>query len=83
MPGENCCIFGCGTCRREKGVSIWKLPTPNTPARAKWREELLRIITRDRVVDENFKRKRDNDTLYICQKHFADKDCYICKYLKN
>ena len=81
MPGENCCIVGCGTSRREKNVGIWKLPTPSTPARAKWREELLRIITRDRVVDDDFKRLRDKDRLHICQKHFADKDCYICKYI--
>ena len=25
MPGDNCSVFGCGTCRRTKGVVIWKL----------------------------------------------------------
>ena len=26
MPGENCAVFGCGTCRKVKGIGIWKVP---------------------------------------------------------
>lgn len=26
MPGENCAFFGCGTCRKVKGIGIWKVP---------------------------------------------------------
>ena len=26
MPGVNCSVFGCGSCRRTKGMGIWKLP---------------------------------------------------------
>ena len=26
MPGCNRAVFGCGTCRRTKGIGIFKLP---------------------------------------------------------
>ena len=26
MPGENCCIPGCGSCRNTKGLGFFKLP---------------------------------------------------------
>ena len=27
MPGRNCAVFGCGSCRPTKGTGIWKLPS--------------------------------------------------------
>ena len=26
MPGKNCAVFGCGSCRRMKEIDIGKLP---------------------------------------------------------
>ena len=26
MPGVNCSVLGCGSCRRSKGIGIFKLP---------------------------------------------------------
>lgn len=43
MPGENCSVFGCGTCRRSKGIGIWKLPAPRNAEYKKWREDWLKI----------------------------------------
>ena len=30
MPGENCCVVGCGSCRRHKGIGTFKLPSKST-----------------------------------------------------
>ena len=59
MPGSNCAIPGCGTTRRSKfsGISLFGLPPNNSEdsEKMKWREELLSIITKYRVVDEGLK----------------------------
>ena len=39
MPGANCAVFGCGSCRRTKGIGIWKLPVAKDEAHRKWRDE--------------------------------------------
>ena len=48
MPGENCAVFGCGSCRRTKGIGIWKLPLAKDEAHEKWREEWLGEIKKTR-----------------------------------
>ena len=32
MPGDNCFMFGSVTCRRTKGIGIWKLPAAQNEA---------------------------------------------------
>ena len=41
MPGANCSVFGCGSCRRTKGIGIWKLPMAKDEAHGTWRVEWL------------------------------------------
>lgn len=81
MPGENCSIYNCSTSRKNKGISIWKLPTPNNDFNKKWREDLISVILRDRDKDSNLKRQIDNDRLHICEKHFTTDQMYFCKYI--
>ena len=52
MPGENCDIFGCSTSRKNKGISIFKVPLPNNEFNKKWNRDLINIIKKDRQVDE-------------------------------
>ena len=80
MPGENCAIYGCSSSRRNKGISLWKLPTPNTDFNKKWRADLLNIVLKDRVMDSNLKRQIETDRIYICELHFGQDQLYICKY---
>ena len=75
MPGENCCVPGCGTCRRTKGVGIFKLPSENR--HKQWRNEWLNVLTKYRVCDQNFKNQIANDTVYTCEKHFLPEDTII------
>ena len=76
MPGANCAISGCGTTRRSKftGISLFGLPPNNTEdsEKIRWWSELLRLITKYRVVDESLKKQISNNNLKICEKHFND-----------
>ena len=41
---------------RHKEISLFKLPTAKDETTEKWRKEMLNVITKDRVVDANFKK---------------------------
>lgn len=81
MPGENCSVFGCGTCRRTKGIGIWKLPAARNAEYKKWREDWLNELTKTRVIDANFQQMINNDKVFTCEKHFKVEDIEICKYI--
>lgn len=80
MPGENCSVFGCGTCRRTKGIGIWKLPAPRNQEYKKWRENWLSQITKTRTFEKDFRKMIDNNKVFTCEKHFKPEDVEICKY---
>ena len=82
MPGDNCSVFGCGSCRRTKGIGIWKLPSARNAEYKKWREEWLSAITKTRVIDEDFKKQIDSDKVFTCEKHFNPEDVELCKYCR-
>ena len=69
MPGENCAILGCGSCRRTKGIGIWKLPAPKDEAHKKWRDEWLQQITRSRDLDRLFKELLAKDRVFTCENY--------------
>ena len=77
MPGSNCAIFGCGTCRNQKEIGIFKLPAPKDEIFSKWRSDLLSVITKDRVVDAKLKNQIDKDTVSICERHFNSNDVLL------
>ena len=54
MQGANGSVFGCGLCRRTKGIGIWKLPVAKYEAHGKWRDEWLGKIKKTREMDQNF-----------------------------
>ena len=79
MPGENCAILGCGSCRRKKGIGIWKRPAPKDEALKKWRNEWLQQITRSTDMDRHFKELLAKHCVFTCEKHFEPEDIEICK----
>ena len=80
MPGENCAVVGCGSCRRTKNIGIWKLPSGKKNDKyKKWRDKWLNEITKSRVVDKAFKDLIQKDRVYTCEKHFDPEDIEICK----
>ena len=79
MPGKNCAFVGCSSNSRHKQISLLKLPTVKDETTKKWRKEMLNVITKDRVVDETFKKQVEKDHAYVCEKHFRECDMYMCK----
>ena len=81
MPGKNCSVFGCGSCRRTKGIGIWKLPAAKSDSYKKWRSDWLSVNTKAKVMDKSFKELIAKDRVYTCERHFASDDIEICEYL--
>lgn len=81
MPGTNCSVIGCGSCRRTKGIGIFKLPAVNVDK--DWRDRWLSEITKTRTVDKSFKEQIEKDHVYTCEKHFHTDDIEICKYFTD
>ena len=73
MPGANCSIVGCNTSRKTTGISIFALPKGEDELSRKTREEWLRQITRNRVIDQDLRRQIEARTLHICKKHFEER----------
>ena len=80
MSGANCSIFGCGTSKRHKGTSIFKLPSVEDKENAEWRSKLLGQILKDKVADENVKQRIASGNVYVCEKHFIQECIETCKY---
>ena len=60
MPGVNYVIYGCSSARTTPGVSLyWSLITLE--------ENIIAVITQDRVIDDNLKRQIKNQTLCTCK----------------
>ena len=77
MPGSNCSVFGCGTCRNPGDIGIFKIPAPKHEFHTKRRNDLLAVVTRDRVLDENLKKQIKNNNVSICEKHFNSDQIYF------
>ena len=58
MSGVNYVIYGCSTARTTLGVSLYRSLTLE--------ENIVAVITQDRVIDDNYKRQIKNETLCTC-----------------
>ncbi|XP_015753881.1 PREDICTED: uncharacterized protein LOC107333565 [Acropora digitifera] len=72
MPGVNCAVVGCGSCRGTKGIGIFKLPSAKDDKDKRWRDEWVGELKKTREVDKDFRRKINEDKVYACEKHFKD-----------
>lgn len=80
MPGVNCSVFDCGSCRRMKEIRIFMVPLAKDDAHKRWREEWLGKIKKTGEMDQDFWRQINDDKIYTCEKHFKPEDIEICKY---
>ena len=81
MPGDNCCIPLCGSCRRTKGLGIFKLPSIKKKHRQDWRKKWLGEILKTREMDIDFKLQLETDRVFTCEKHFHPHEIEICKFM--
>ena len=79
MPGDNCSIEGCPVSRssKYKGIGIFKVPSGNTEHEKNWRDKLVNIVTRDRVIDPNFRERINSRKVFICQRHYSEDQVLI------
>ena len=59
MPGVNYVIYGCSSARTTPGVSLYRSLTLE--------ENIVAVITQDRVIDGNLKSEIRNQTLCTCR----------------
>ena len=59
MPGVNYVIYGCFSARTTPGVSLYRSLTQE--------ENIVAVITQDRVINDNLKRQIKNQTLRTCR----------------
>ena len=59
MPGVNYVIYGCSSARTTPGVSLYRSLTLE--------ENIVAVITQDRVIDDNLKSEIKNQTLSTCR----------------
>ena len=65
MPGDNCFMFGCVTCRRAKGMGIWKLPAAQKETYRKQRKDWLNEPYQiQSAADKDFQRQIENDKVF-------------------
>ena len=62
MPGVNYVIYGCFSARTTPGVSLYVLYRSLT-----LEENIVAVITQDKVIDDNLKRQIKNRTLCTCR----------------
>ena len=79
MPGENCSIFNCHSSRAAPGISFFRVPTKDDEYSTNWRNKIVAVITRDRVIDGNLKRQIKNRTLHTCELHYPQEKMIRCK----
>ena len=79
MPGANCSIYGCGTSRKHKGISIFRIPTKSDDVSTKTKEEWVRVVTRDREVDASLRKQINENNIHVCEKHFENDLIETCK----
>ena len=70
MPGENSLIWRCSSSERTKGVAIFRVPTRKDKCSNNWMENIINVITRDRVVDKILRDRIDKVNIYVFEKHF-------------
>ena len=58
MSGESYVMYGCSSARTTPGVSLYRSLTCE--------ENIVAVITQDRMIDGNLKRQIKNQTLCTC-----------------
>ena len=60
-----------------KDVSIFKIPSATNDSKAKWRKELINIITKDRVNNSSLRKQIASNHIYICERRFTADQIWI------
>ena len=70
MPGENSSIFNCHSSSATLGISFFRVPTKDDKYITNWRNNIVAVISCDRMIDGNLKRQIKNRTLHTFELHY-------------
>ncbi len=84
MPGANCSIYNCNTSRSHKfkGTAIFKIPAGKDEFNVVWRQKLINVVTKDRVIDQSLKKQIEENRIYICEKQFQETQINEREYIE-
>ena len=68
MPGDNCCIPGCGSSRRTKGMGFFKLPDVKKEHFVEWKKKWLDEILKVMELDNDFKAQLQADSMHTWER---------------
>ena len=71
MPDENCAIPGCSISRKDKGISIFKVPLANNKFNKKWSQDLINIILKYQQRNKSLNERIESHKLFFCEKYFT------------
>ena len=81
MPGRNCCIPRCfpsdDSSYKEAGTSFMTIPALKRDDYVAWKNELFKILKKYRVLHRDDYHRIENGRMYVCTRHFLDKDVYV------
>ena len=60
----------------KKRRCILKVPSGDSEFETAWRNKLIDVVTKDRVIDSSLREQINKITIHICQQHFRP-DQYI------
>ena len=67
MPGENWWIFNCHCSRVAPEISFFRVTTKDDKHSTNWGNNIVAVMTRDRVIDGDLKGQIKNRTLHTCE----------------
>ena len=73
MPGLICCFPQCGSCSRGN-LAVFKITNRTGDFYQEWRKQVLDIVKKCRVFDNDFHRQLDNGRVAICEAHYKKED---------
>ena len=80
MPGANCCIPGCNVYHKKDGLSLFKIIKATDEWSKTWRDKVIGVVLKYRVIDKAFKSQLEANTAHICETHYEE-SCLIRRKL--
>ena len=79
MSRENCAFPKCSTSRKDKGISLLKVPTPDKTNNEsiKWTKDITDITLKYRLKDESLIRRIQSHKLHICDTLYSRSNIYL------
>ena len=76
MPGANCAFPECTVSRTAKyqGIGIFQIPMRDDDFHVSWRNNIVAVLARYRVMDKAVRERVLTGKIYICERHFKTED---------